>query len=141
MATKKVSGVEQPTGVNPNPATDGPELETNSVTVRDTEGASRAAGSLTEVEPGVFHDSSTGVTQPQHYKAAVVFDDELQEATVKTPLVTPEEYNNKMNPADARINDSEFVVRAPHTEAAQEKIDEGRKELPKEAQDPEASSR
>lgn len=136
---KDENTIEQPTGVNPNPATDGPELETHTVTVRDTEGATRAAGSLTEVEPGVFHDSATGLTQPQHYKAAVVFDDE-RDAHVKTPLVTPEEYNNRMNPADARINDSEFVVHAPNTEEAQAKIDEGRAQLPEAAQDPEASS-
>jgi hypothetical protein len=118
--------------------------ETNTVTVHDTEGATRASAGQTEVAPGVFHDSATGLVQPQHYKAAVVIDDKFdgpQGGHVKTPAVTPEEFNHKMNPADARINDSEFVVHAASMEEAQKLIDEGRSDLPKAAQDPEASSR
>lgn len=114
--------------------------ETNTVTVHDTEGASRAASGFTEVEPGMFQGPD-GLVKPQHYPAAIVLDDKFEEGHVKTPVVTPEEFNHKMNPADARTTDSEFVVHAATMDEAQKKMDEGRKDLPEAAQDPEASSK
>jgi hypothetical protein len=107
----------------------------------DEELTGRAASGSTEVAPGMF-EGPDGIVRPQHYPAAIVIDPDFKDnGHVKTPTVTPEEFNRKMNPADATTNDSEFVVRAASMEDAQKLQDEGRKELPKAAQDPEASSR
>lgn len=100
----------------------------------------RAASGSTEVAPGMF-EGPDGLVKPQHYPAAVVIDDKFEGGHTKTPDVTPEEFNHKMNPADAHVNDSEFVVHAASLDEAQKLMDEGRKDLPEAAQDPEASSR
>ncbi|MGI8467737.1 MAG: hypothetical protein ACR2N3_04725 [Pyrinomonadaceae bacterium] len=109
-------------------------------TPQDEELTERAASGSTEVEPGVF-EGPDGLVKPQHYPAAVVIDDKFEGGHTKTPDVTPEEFNNKMNPADAKTTDSEFIVHAGSLDEAQKLMDAGRSELPKEAQDPEASSK
>lgn len=104
---------------------------------------SHAVAGSEEVKPGVFVDPTTGLERPMHYPPAIVIDEDMNEGkgSVKTPTVTPDEFNRKVNPADARVNDSEYVIRVASMEEAQKLQDSSRKELPAEAQDPAQGSR
>jgi hypothetical protein len=85
-------------------------------------------------EDGMKYDPIRGTDIPTHYPAAVVINDGEGEM-VKTPSVTPSEYNDKINPQDAKTTDSEFIVRAPDMETANRLAESGRTELPKVDQD------
>lgn len=85
-------------------------------------------------EDGMKYDPIRGTDVPTHYPAAVVVN-EGEGEMVKTPSVTPSEYNNKLNPVDAKTTDSEFIVRAPSMDKANELAESGRADLPKADQD------
>ncbi|MDQ3820392.1 MAG: hypothetical protein M3362_22300 [Acidobacteriota bacterium] len=93
-----------------------------------------------EVRPGVIEDPVLGVERPMHYPAALVIDDS-DVTGVKTPTVTPEEFNRKPNPVDARTTDSEYIVRAPSLEEADKLQKSSRDDLHEAAQDPNQGSR
>jgi len=93
-----------------------------------------------EVRPGVIEDPVLGVERPMHYPAALVIDDS-DVTGVKTPTVTPEEFNTKPNPADAKTTDSEYIVRAPSLEEADKLQKSSRDDLHEAAQDPNQGSR
>jgi hypothetical protein len=90
-------------------------------------------------ENGMKWDPLRGTEVPTHYPAAYVINDTEGEM-VKHPEVTPDEYNDKVNPQDAKTTDSEFIIRAPDMATANELAESERSGLPKEARETNKSS-
>lgn len=86
-------------------------------------------------DDGMKYDPIRGTDVPNHYPAAYVVNDGEGEM-VKHPRVTPDEYDDKVNPQDAKTTDSEFIVRAPNMERANELAESERSGLPEAAQEP-----
>jgi hypothetical protein len=93
--------------------------------VTDTSSDTNAAGVV---------DPILGADRPVHYPPAVVISDKYG-SSVKTPVVTPEEFDSKITPRDATINDSEFVIHARNAEEARRLTKEAEGDFPKEVQE------
>jgi hypothetical protein len=92
------------------------------------------AKDTTPSEPGMKYDQTRGTEVPTHYPAAYLIN-EGEGESVKHPSVTPSEFNDKLNPQDAKTTDSEFIIRAPSMDKANKLAESERAGLPKADQD------
>jgi len=79
-----------------------------------------------------------GENVPQHYPPAVEVGDTTQHS-VHVPSVTPDEFDGKPNPVNARTTDSEYIVRAGSADEAKDLWEGSRSKLPQEVQDVQAA--
>lgn len=79
-------------------------------------------------------DPILGEDRPVHYPPAVVIGDKYG-SSVKTPTVTPEEFDHKVTPREATTNDSEYVIHARSAEEARKLVKESESDFPKEVKE------